>query len=102
VKWVEEAFSELEESLNQLRLEIFAEGRITTARDGVFVFPSELSTLKDSLAIYLNHIFKNDAYQESLLLRGIYFCGDSGVTPLRVLGDGEEGEDVSQRLYIRF
>jgi type VI secretion system protein ImpL len=100
VKWVEEAFSELEESLNQLRLEIFAEGRITTARDGVFVFPSELSTLKDGLAIYLNHIFKNDAYLESLLLRGIYFCGDSGVTPLRVLGNGEEEEDDPENFAV--
>ncbi len=93
VKWIEEAFTELEENLNQLRLEIFAEGRITSARDGVFVFPSEISTLKDGLAIYLNHIFKEDAYQESLLLRGIYFCGDSGMTPLRVLGNTEEEQD---------
>ncbi len=93
VKWVDEAFSELEENLSQLRLEIFAEGRISSARDGVFVFPSEVSTLKDSVAIYLNHIFKNDAYQESLLLRGIYFCGDSGMTQLRVLGDSEEEQD---------
>lgn len=89
-KWVEEAFSSLEESLNQLRLEIFAEGRLTDSRDGVFVFPSEILTLKDNLGIYVNHIFKNDAYQESLLLRGLYFCGDSGMTPLRVLGENED------------
>lgn len=94
-KWIEEAFSSLEENLNQLRLEILAEGRLTDSRDGVFVFPSEVLTLKDNLSIYINHIFKNDAYQESLLLRGIYFCGDSGMTPLRVLGENEDQPEES-------
>ncbi|MBY0280927.1 MAG: hypothetical protein K2W94_02095 [Alphaproteobacteria bacterium] len=94
-KWVDEAFNTLEENLNQLRLEIFAEGRVTDSRDGVFVFPSEILNIKDNLSVYVNHIFKNDAYQESLLLRGIYFCGDSGMTPLRVLNENEDQPEES-------
>lgn len=100
-KWVEEAFSSIEENLNQLRLEIFAEGRLTDSRDGVFVFPSELLTIKENLSIYVNHIFKNDAYQESLLLRGLYFSGDSGMTPLRVLNDHEDqSEENHENLAV--
>ena len=87
--WMEEAFSAVQENLHQLRLEIFAEGGSSAVRDGVFVFPSELMTIKDSLSVYLNHVFKNTSYQQSMTLRGIYFCGDSGLTPLKILDDQE-------------
>jgi len=41
--------------------------------------------MKSSLKLYLDHIFKSSAYEESLMLRGIYFCGDRGQVPAGVL-----------------
>ncbi|RZI45690.1 type VI secretion protein IcmF/TssM N-terminal domain-containing protein [Candidatus Finniella inopinata] len=92
-EWVEEAFSTVQENLHQLRLEIFATSGSAAVRDGVFVFPSELMTMKDNLSIYLNHVFKSTSYQQSMILRGIYFCGDSGLTPLRILDEQENPEN---------
>ena len=92
--WIEEAFSAIQENLHHLRLEIFAEGRAAKTADGIFVFPSELMTIKDNLSVYLSHLFKNDSYQQAMCLRGIYFCGDSGMTPLKILDDdADNGEN---------
>ncbi len=96
--WVEDAFSSIQENLSHVRLEIFAEGGATATADGVFVFPSELMTIKNNLGIYLGHLFKSDTYQQALCLRGIYFCGDSGITPLRIL---EEDEEAKEDLVLR-
>jgi len=90
--WVDDAFTSIKENLYKLRLELFAEGCSNLSRDGVFVFPSELMTVKENLAIYLNHIFKNNYYQQSLLFRGLYFCGDSGLQSLPIIG-GEDGSE---------
>lgn len=76
-KWIEEAFSSIMGNLNELRTEILASSRPQETRDGIFVLPVELMTLKEKVAMYVNALFKTDAYQESPLLRGIYFVGDS-------------------------
>lgn len=94
--WIEEAFSSIQENLSQLRLEIFAESPLSVNQDGVFIFPSELMTIKDNLSIYLNHLFKNNTYQEPMALRGIYFCGDSGLTLLKILDDQEGNHNESE------
>ncbi len=92
--WIDEAFSFLQDKMYKLRLEIFAEGRIDEGKDGVFVFPGELLSIKDNLSVYLNRLFKSDAYNESLILRGIYFCGDSGMMPLTVVDDGNGDSEI--------
>ncbi|MCX7338107.1 MAG: hypothetical protein NTX76_02335 [Alphaproteobacteria bacterium] len=96
--WVDEAFSSLESNLQHLKLELFADGHLGghsgDLNDGLFVFPSELSTVKENLGIYLDCLFKDSAFQDSLLLRGLYFCGDSGMTPLKILDDSSLSEDA--------
>lgn len=76
--WVSEAFGYIKNALTQVKLEILGHGTQDLDRDGVFIFPSELMHLQKPLSIYLNHIFKITSYDESLMLRGIYFSGDSG------------------------
>lgn len=76
--WIDEAFGHLQNQLNQLRLEVLAEGASPEVRDGVFIFPYELSHLIAPLTTYLAQIFKVNSYDESLVLRGIYLAGDSG------------------------
>ncbi|MBR1944007.1 MAG: hypothetical protein IJ848_00855 [Alphaproteobacteria bacterium] len=79
------AFDELENELNEIRLEIFAENLMSSMKDGIFVFPSELLTVKESLSIYINTIFKDTSFSESGYFRGFYFTGDSKMIPLEKL-----------------
>lgn len=77
-KWITEAFGHLYNQLNKLKMEILTDGATEVSRDGVFVFPNELMHLQKPLSIYMNSIFNVSSYNESLLLRGLFFTGDSG------------------------
>ncbi|MDR1233688.1 MAG: hypothetical protein LBJ92_00860 [Holosporales bacterium] len=79
---LDEAFSSIENELNEIRMEIFSESSVTTTRDGVFVFPSELLTVRESLSCYIDTIFKSSSVEERFYLRGFYFTGDSKMVPL--------------------
>lgn len=89
------AFDELENELNEIRLEIFAENLMSSMKDGVFVFPSELLTIKESLSIYINAIFKDSAFLEGGYFRGFYFTGDSKMIPLEKLPSGNNTNDAN-------
>ncbi len=79
--WVDEAFHTIAEDLSNVQLEMYAHGVSEENQDGIFVLPDEFFSMKNNLKLYLDHIFKSSAYEESLMLRGIYFCGDSGQVP---------------------
>ncbi|MDR1333216.1 MAG: hypothetical protein LBJ69_02310 [Holosporales bacterium] len=81
-KVVDEGFATLENELNEIRMEILTESFTTTTRDGIFVFPSELLTIKHSLGIYIDNIFKSSSIDERFYFRGFYFTGDSKMMPL--------------------
>ncbi|MDR2075210.1 MAG: hypothetical protein LBP31_03250 [Holosporales bacterium] len=81
-KWIEEAFESIEDELNEIRMEILSESGITTTRDGVFVFPSELLTVRENLSFYLDSIFRSGSAEERFYFRGLYFTGDSKMVPL--------------------
>jgi type VI secretion system protein ImpL len=100
-KWIEEAFSSIMKNLDTLSSEILSSSRPQETRDGVFVFPVELLTVKEHLSIYLSRIFKVDSYQETPLLRGIYFVGDSGIDTVNhlnidALSDSFSGNDGNE------
>ncbi len=81
-KMLEEGFADFEDELNEIRMEIFSEGLTSTTRDGIFVFPSELLTIKKSLAVYIDTIFKSTTAENNFFFRGFYFTGDSKMVPL--------------------
>ena len=85
--WIDEAFDFLEDELNEIRMEIFAESGVTTTVDGVFVFPSELLTIRESLRLYIDSIFKSSSIEEKFYFRGVYFTGDSKMVPLLSFDD---------------
>ena len=60
-------------------IKILSSKKPDETRDGVFVLPVEVETLKERLGLYVNNIFKPDTYQEKPLFRGLYFVGDSGI-----------------------
>ena len=76
-EWIDEAFSSLNSSLYRVQEEIYADGKTTDDRDGVFLFPLTLNQLKGGVRTYTDHLFKPSGYHESFFLRGIYFIGDS-------------------------
>lgn len=73
--WVDEAFDTTHEVLLQRQLEVLAETNNVVAADAVFLLPFELNRLRKPLQIFLDLVFRTTAYQDSHLLRGIYFCG---------------------------
>ncbi|HEU4386678.1 MAG TPA: type VI secretion protein IcmF/TssM N-terminal domain-containing protein, partial [Blastocatellia bacterium] len=75
-EWVKEAFSSIYQSAHRVQIEAFAENSDVEDPAGLFLFPGELRRLEQPLAIFLQQIFKESAYHESFLFRGIYFCGD--------------------------
>jgi type VI secretion system protein ImpL len=79
---IDEGFVTFENELNKIRIEIFSENSTTAMRDGVFIFPSELLTIKTSLGIYIDSIFKSPSVEERFYFRGFYFTGDSKMMPL--------------------
>ncbi|MDR0695516.1 MAG: hypothetical protein LBF56_01940 [Holosporales bacterium] len=85
-KMIDEGFATLENELNELMMEIFSENTVTSSRDGVFVFPSELLAIKHPLAAYIDAIFKSSSTEEKFYLRGFYFTGDSKMIPLPQIG----------------
>ncbi|HEV2962461.1 MAG TPA: type VI secretion system protein [Candidatus Angelobacter sp.] len=75
--WVDQGFEELSYDLGRLESEIFTECNDIPDVDSLFLFSSKLQELRRPLRIYLNQIFKNSAYRESLQFRGFYFMGDA-------------------------
>lgn len=86
-EWLDEAFSSINSSLYRVQEEIYADGRSTDSRDGVFLFPLTLNQLKGGIGTYIDHLFKPSGYHEAFFLRGIYFVGDSHLE--KSVGEGK-------------
>ncbi|MBN2125896.1 MAG: hypothetical protein JW821_16485, partial [Deltaproteobacteria bacterium] len=76
--WVREAFEGMHAELSHVQFEIFSEGTEILERDGLFLFPTNLQSISESVHVYLDHLFRESVYHESFIFRGLYFCGDSG------------------------
>ncbi|MDR1488260.1 MAG: hypothetical protein LBI26_00735 [Holosporales bacterium] len=94
-RWIDDAFESIEDELNEIRMEIFSEAGITTTRDGVFVFPSELLTIKENLRIYIDYVFRSGSTEERFYFRGMYFTGDSKMVPLLQFSGTGNAEDMA-------
>ena len=81
-RMLDEGFATFENELNELRMEIFSGNSMSMTRDGIFVFPSELLTIKEALSLYIDTIFKSSSVDEKFYFRGFYFTGDSKMMPL--------------------
>ena len=79
-EWADEAFDDLKSQLERRRLRIFAQGPGLDDADEVFIFSSEAQKLRGAVKSYLNQLFRA-AYHESMLLRGVYFCGSATSEP---------------------
>lgn len=74
-----EAFESLHKHLSWLQFEIYAERDEIQDVDDLFLFPPSIQSLREPLSVYLDCLFKQSAYHESYLFRGLYFCGEAGL-----------------------
>jgi len=74
-----EAFESLHKHISWLQFEIYAERDEIQDVDDLFLFPTAIQSMSESLGVYLDCLFKQSAYHESYLFRGLYFCGEPGV-----------------------
>ncbi len=85
------AFDDLENELNNIRLEIFSESIASATQDGIFVFPGELLSIKEQLGYYINAIFSSSNGTDGAYFRGFYFTGDSKIVPLNQISNSADG-----------
>ncbi|HEU4714882.1 MAG TPA: type VI secretion protein IcmF/TssM N-terminal domain-containing protein [Pyrinomonadaceae bacterium] len=76
---VEMAFESVHKHLSWLQFEIYAERDDIEDVDALFLLPPEIQSMREPLSVYLDCLFKQSAYHESYMFRGIYFCGEAGV-----------------------
>ena len=81
--WVDEAFASIGQRLDELRLEVFAEGSEIADPDELYLFPGTIQALKEPLRAVLKEVASASTYLGSMMLRGFYFCGaaQSAVRP---------------------
>jgi type VI secretion system protein ImpL len=77
-EWVRDAFAAVSRNLNRIQFELLTEGVRPEHRDGVFQFPQSLGRLESPLRTAVDRMFRQSAYHESFVLRGIYFSGGDG------------------------
>ena len=94
-KWIDEAFDFIEDNINDLRMEIFAENNTASTRDGIFVFPSELLTIRDGITVYADALFKTNSIDDNFFFRGLYFTGDSKMIPISQFTQSAEVNDMA-------
>ena len=72
-KEFDDNFNEVFSRVHKLRLKFFHGEGDTSKIDKLFVFPEELSALREPLAQYLTTVFAGSKFEEPLMLRGFYF-----------------------------
>ena len=78
-EFVTQAFESLHKRISWLQFEIFAERDEIEDADDLFLFPSTVQSMRESMSVYLDCLFKQSAYHESYIFRGLYFCGQAEV-----------------------
>jgi type VI secretion system protein ImpL len=63
----------LGERLRDLRLLLFHKSRSKTLESGLLLFPEEFERLKPGLTAFMKSTFQENPYQETPLLRGVFF-----------------------------
>jgi len=91
------AVTTIDERLRNLRLHLLHEPRSRTADSDLLLFPEECERLKHGLGVFMTNVFRQNPYQETPVLRGLFFSsGRQEGTPHSVfsetVGDARLGE----------
>jgi type VI secretion system protein ImpL len=91
------AVTTIDERLRNLRLHLLHEQQSRTADPDLLLFPEECVRLKHGLGVFMTNVFRQNPYQETPVLRGLFFSsGRQEGTPHSVfsetVGDARVGE----------
>jgi type VI secretion system protein ImpL len=78
-EFVEQAFAGIHKDLSWLQFEIYAERDEIADADDLFMLPPNIQSMRESLSVYLDYMFKQSAYHEAYMFRGVYFCGEAAI-----------------------
>jgi type VI secretion system protein ImpL len=88
--WIREAFQEIDSELSLLQYELFTEGTDPKESDGLFLITENIQSLQKPIQVFMDHLFKEGAYHESFIPRGVYFCG----------GDSDPESEFSKNTFF--
>lgn len=99
--FIKKSISQLAERLKDLRLLALNRPGQGIPEPGVFLFPDEFIQLQSGLDLFFRHAFQENVYQESPLIRGIYFTsgcqeGQPFSTMLQSMGLINEADKVPE------
>jgi type VI secretion system protein ImpL len=69
----QERFDELLACLEERTLQRIGEERQLAARERIHGFPQQFEALRSNLAAFVEHLFADNVYQDTPVLRGVYF-----------------------------
>lgn len=96
-------FAGLEQRLNERLVERLQQERDPARRDLIYGFPQQFGALKDCLQSFLEGVFKPNAFEERVLLRGVYFTsGTQEGSPIdRLIGSMAQSMNLDRQQLAR-
>lgn len=102
------ALTTIDERLRNLRLHLLHQPEAKGADPALLLFPEEFERLKHGLCDFMSHVFRQNPYQETPVLRGLFFSsGRQEGTPhslfsetVRIVGGGESLPGTSKGLFL--
>jgi type VI secretion system protein ImpL len=71
--FMERAVTTIDERLRNLRLQLLHEPEAKGADPALLLFPEEFEKLKQGLGVFMSNVFRQNPYQETPVLRGLFF-----------------------------
>jgi type VI secretion system protein ImpL len=107
-KFLEKAFNAIGERLRSLRILLIHQPVVKGVDPGLLLFPEEFANLKRGLEAFMNGAFRENPYQETPILRGLFFSsGRQEGTPyshflkaLGLIGEKEVLPGTSKGLFL--
>jgi type VI secretion system protein ImpL len=96
-------FAALEQRLNERLVERLQQERDPTRRDLIYGFPQQFAAIRQSLQLFLDGVFKPNAFEERALLRGVYFTsGTQEGSPIdRLIGAMAQSMNLDRQQLAR-
>lgn len=106
--FLDQAFQTISDRLHDLRLLLLQQMRPSAIEPGFLLFPEEFTALKIGLKVFMEVAFRENPYQETPLLRGLFFSsGRQEGTPyshflkeLGLIGEREVLPGTSKGLFL--
>ena len=98
-QWLDEAGAAIDRDMLRLEAEVLAQGQRLDGADRILMLHSRFGEIAAPLRHYVDELFKETAYHESFILRGLYFTGDTLNADDRAnVVAGPEARDSAARL----